>query len=426
MRSESLLAQMMELHPSEIDLSLDRAHRLLAAMGNPERLLPPVVHIAGTNGKGSTHAMLRAGIEGAGQKVHAYTSPHLVRFHERIRLSGEHISEAQLCDVLSSTLSANGDQPITFFEASTAAAFLAFSQMPADYLLLEVGLGGRLDVTNVVTAPRLTVITPVDLDHQDFLGETLAEIAAEKAGILKRGVPCVVASQHEDALDVIEEKAARLGAPLLVQGQHWHVWEEHGRLVFQDENGLLDLPLPALAGAHQIENAGTALAALRALGMGETAAQAAMENAEMPARMQRLIAAPVKAMFPKAEVWLDGGHNPAAAKALAATLRALPERPSIAVFAMSRQRDPEPFLAQLSSELHRVVAVPIAGDTPSVPTESLARAAIDAEIPATQATSLRAALQELAQEAPEARIVICGSLYLAGEFLAGIEADDLG
>jgi dihydrofolate synthase/folylpolyglutamate synthase len=246
------------------------------------------VHIAGTNGKGSTLAMIRAGREGAGLTVHAYTSPHLVRFHERIRLAGDLIEEDALSDILDRCLVANGPEAITYFEITTAAAFVAFAETPADMTLLEVGLGGRLDATNVVDTPRLTVITPVDMDHQQFLGDTLADIAAEKAGIIKRGVPVVVGRQQDEALEVIEARANRLGAPILAHGQHWHVWEERGRLVFQDETGLLDLPLPALPGAHQIENAGTALAALRALGHDETACEAAMRNATWPARMQRL------------------------------------------------------------------------------------------------------------------------------------------
>ena len=315
--SDVILERMMSLHPKIIDLTLDRVWRLLGALGNPQNDLPPVIHIAGTNGKGSTQAMFRAGLEGVGKSVHAYTSPHLARFHERIRLAGELISEEALTQVLDDCYAANDGANITYFEITTVAGLLAFARTPADYTLLEVGLGGRLDATNVIDKPALTVITPVSIDHQQFLGDTLPEIAAEKAGIIKRGVPCIVGPQEDGALDVIEARAERLGAPLMVYGQHWHVTEERGRLVYQDETGLLDLPLPNLIGAHQVQNAGIAIAGLRALGFGEDACEAAVTRAEWPARMQRLRNGPlVKAAGP-AELWLDGGHNAAAGIALA-------------------------------------------------------------------------------------------------------------
>ncbi|MGC1486667.1 MAG: Mur ligase family protein, partial [Albidovulum sp.] len=305
--SDVILARMMALHPKIIDLTLDRVHRLLAALDHPERKLPPVIHLAGTNGKGSTQAMIRAGLEAMGQTVHAYTSPHLARFHERIRLAGELISEDYLSEVLAECEAANGDIPITYFEITTCAALLAFARKHADWTLLEVGLGGRLDATNVMDDPRLTIITPVSVDHQQYLGETLPEIAGEKAGIIKRGVPCVVGPQTEAGLEVIEAKAARMGAPLLVHGQHWNVWEERGRLIFQDENGLLDLPLPNLPGPHQIDNAGAALAALRHLGADEAACEAAVSRAYWPARMQRLAHGPLIDAAGGCELWLDGG-----------------------------------------------------------------------------------------------------------------------
>ncbi|MFN7595226.1 MAG: bifunctional folylpolyglutamate synthase/dihydrofolate synthase, partial [Cereibacter sp.] len=302
---------MMTLHPKVIDLTLDRVHRLLSALDHPERRIPPVIHIAGTNGKGSTLAMIRAGLEAAGQPVHAYTSPHLARFHERIRLAGTLISEPALAALLDECVTANGNDPITFFEITTCAAFLAFARTPADWTLLEVGLGGRLDATNVVAAPRLTIITPVSLDHQQYLGETVAEIAGEKAGILKRRVPCIVGPQTEDGLAVIEARAARLGVPLLVHGQHWHISEDRGRMIYQDESGLVDLPLPTLPGPHQIQNAGAAIAALRHLGFDAAVCEAAVTQAVWPARMQRLRQGPLVAAAPRAELWLDGGHNPA-------------------------------------------------------------------------------------------------------------------
>ena len=280
--SDAILDRMMALHPKIIDLTLDRVWRLLAALGDPQRDLPPVIHIAGTNGKGSTQAMIRAGLEGAGRSVHAYTSPHLARFHERIRLAGELISEPALTAVLDECYAANGDENITYFEITTCAALLAFARTPADFTLLEVGLGGRLDATNVIEQPAVTVITPISIDHQQFLGDTLGKIAAEKAGIIKPGVPCVVGPQEDEALEVIEYTAARLGAPLLIHGQHWHVHQENGRLVYQDEIGLRDLSPPNLMGAHQIQNAGAALAVLRHLQMGDAAYEAAVTNAEWP------------------------------------------------------------------------------------------------------------------------------------------------
>ena len=281
--SDAILDQMMALHPKIIDLTLDRVWRLLAALDHPQFELPPVIHIAGTNGKGSTQAMIRAGLEGAGCSVHAYTSPHLARFHERIRLAGELISEPDLTVVLDECYAANGGEDITYFEITTCAALLAFARAKADYTLLEVGLGGRLDATNVVSNPAMTVITPVSIDHEQFLGDTLGKIAAEKAGIIKPGVPCVVGPQQDESLEVIEYTAARLGAPLLVYGQHWHVHEENGRLIYQDETGLRDLPLPNLLGAHQFQNAGAALAVLRHLDMGDDAYEAAVTKAEWPA-----------------------------------------------------------------------------------------------------------------------------------------------
>ena len=307
--SDVILDRMMALHPKIIDLTLDRVWRLLDRLGNPQNDLPPVIHIAGTNGKGSTQAMIRAGLEAAGKRVHAYTSPHLARFHERIRLAGELISEEYLTEVLDECYAANGDESITYFEITTVAAILAFARTPADYVLLEVGLGGRLDATNVVAKPALTIITPVSYDHPQFLGETVAEIAGEKAGIIKRLVPCVVARQQDEAMEVIEARAEGLFAPLIAEGQQWHVQEERGRTVYQDETGLLDLPAPSLMGAHQFQNAGVAIAALRHLGFDNAACEAAVTQATWPARMQKLKAGPLLDGAPDAEFWLDGGHN---------------------------------------------------------------------------------------------------------------------
>ena len=415
--SDIILQRMMALHPKIIDLTLDRVWRLLEALDNPQDRLPPAVHIAGTNGKGSTLAMIRAGLEGAGQRVHAYTSPHLARFHERIRLAGDLISEDQLARVLDRCEAANGDAPITYFEITTCAALLAFAETPADYTLLEVGLGGRLDATNVIGRPALTAITPVDMDHQQFLGDTLPAIAAEKAGILKRGVPCIVGRQHSAALEVIEDRAARLAAPVLAHGQHWQVAEGRGRLIYEDETGLLDLPLPSLPGPHQVDNAGMALAALRHLGMGQAACEAAMTGAVWPARMQKLTAGALADRLRPAELWLDGGHNPAAGAALAATLDGLPERPTHLVCGMLDTKDITGYMAPLARHAEGLTAISIPGEAATLPAETTARAAAQAGMTATTAPDLDSALQAIITERPGARILICGSLYLAGHVL---------
>ncbi len=415
--SDVLLERLLRLHPKVIDLSLDRMWRILAALGHPERRIAPAIHIAGTNGKGSTLAMIRAGLEAQGARVHAYTSPHLARFHERIRLSGELIAEPALAGLLEECAAANDGAPITFFEITTAAAFLAFARTPADHALIEVGLGGRLDATNVI-APRLTVITPVSIDHQQYLGETLPEIAGEKAGILKRGVPCVVGPQQEAALTVIEARAERLGAPLLVHGQHWHVWSERDRLVFQDERGLLDLPPPRLTGPHQIANAGAALAALRHLGAGEAACSAALDRTDWPARLQRLTRGPVPGAAPGAEILLDGGHNPAAGLALAAHLAALPARETHLVCGMLDTKDVAGFLRPLVPHAQSLTAVSIPGEAHTLSAAETAGIAARLGHDARVAETVGEAVARIAQQTSHPRILICGSLYLAGRILA--------
>lgn len=414
--SDAILARMMALHPKIIDLTLDRMWRLLAALDNPERRLPPVIHIAGTNGKGSTQAMIRAGLEAQGKRVHAYTSPHLARFHERIRLAGTLITEDALSEALDRCYVANSGENITYFEITTCAALLAFAETPADYTLLEVGLGGRLDATNVMD-PKLSIITPIDLDHQQFLGDTLSQIAAEKAGIIKRGVPCIVGPQHDDAMEVIEATAARLGAPLIAYGQHFHVSQERDRLIYQDENGLLDLPLPALPGPHQIQNAGAVLAALRYLGTTEDAAQAALTNASWPARMERLKSGALVDRAAPAELWLDGGHNPAAGKAIAATLATLPKRPTHLICGMLNTKDVGGFMTPLADHADSLTACSIPGEANTLPAETTAAAATSAGISASTADSLQTALDTITTKDPNARILICGSLYFAGHVM---------
>jgi dihydrofolate synthase / folylpolyglutamate synthase len=415
--SDTILERMMTLHPKVIDLTLDRMHRLLGALGHPERTIPPVIHIAGTNGKGSTQAMIRAGLEAAGDRVHAYTSPHLARFHERIRLAGDLISEPLLTALLDECIAANGPDSITFFEITTAAAFLAFTRMPADWTLLEVGLGGRLDATNVIDRPRLTIITPVSLDHQQYLGDTVAAIAGEKAGIIKRGVPVIVGPQTDDGLAVIEARAARMGAPVLVYGQHWHVTEDRNRLIFQDESGLLDLPLPNLPGPHQVENAGATIAALRVLGQDEMACEAAVTRAFWPARMQRLRQGPLVDSAPQVELWLDGGHNPAGGAAVAATLARMPKRPTYLICGMLNTKDVRGYMLPLAPHVTRLYAVSIPGEKNTLPAAETRDAAIHGGIDAVTAADVASALRTITETSPDARVLICGSLYLAGSVL---------
>lgn len=417
--SDAILARMMALHTKIIDLTLDRVWRLLDALGNPQNDLPPVIHIAGTNGKGSTQAMIRAGLEAAGHSVHAYTSPHLARFHERIRLAGTLITEEALTDLLDECYAANGGENITYFEITTCAAILAFARTSADYTLLEVGLGGRLDATNVIDTPALTIITPVSMDHEAYLGNTLAAIAGEKAGIIKRRVPVIVGPQDEAGLNVIEARANRLGAPILAYGQHWHASPEREGMIYQDETGLLDLPRPVLPGDHQIQNAGMALAALRHLGCDEMACEAAVTNAAWPARMQRLRTGPLAEMATAsgAELWLDGGHNPAAGIALASVLRSLPKRPTHMICGMLNTKDVRGYLAPLSGVADSLMALSIPNEAATLPAADTAQAARDVGMSASVAPDLKSALSSILDQTPEARVLICGSLYLAGTVL---------
>jgi dihydrofolate synthase/folylpolyglutamate synthase len=433
--SAKLLADMKLLHPLLIDLSLGRVERLLAKLGNPHHKLPPCVHVAGTNGKGSVTAYLKAMLEAAGARVHVYTSPHLVRFHERIELAGidgksAPIGEETLVDVLTRTQATNGNDDVTQFEITTAAAFLAFSEHPADVLLLEVGLGGRLDATNVVERPVLDIITPVSMDHAEKLGATLAKITGEKAGILRKGVTAVISQQEPEAEDVIRAEALRVGAPLVVWGEHFDAYEQRGRLVVQSEDQLLDLPLPALMGRHQIVNGGTAVAAalglreaLPHLALTERAIETGLTSARWPARMQRLDAGPLPSLLRTgSELWLDGGHNPAAGGALAQTLADLEERspkPLHLIVGMMGLKDSEGFLSAFRGLASHVVTVPIPGahEAPHTP-EALAEIARSVGLKADSADDVVAALKrtEAAGQSPK-RILICGSLYLAGHVL---------
>jgi len=332
-------------------------------------------------------------------------------------LAGELITETALTEVLDECYAANGGENITYFEITTCAALLAFSRTPADYTLLEVGLGGRLDATNVIADPAATVITPVDLDHQQFLGDTLAEIAGEKAGIIKRRVPCIVGPQQEAGLDVIEAVAARNMAPLSVYGQHWHATREAGRMVYQDDQGLLDLPLPNLPGLHQVQNAGGAIATLRALGFDAAACEGAVTGARWPARMQRLRSGPLVEAAGQAELWLDGGHNPAAGHALASVLSELPNVPTYLICGMLSTKDISGYLRPLARHVTALHAVSIPGEAATLPAETTAKAARDTGMDAFEATDVGTALAQIVEQAPQARVLICGSLYLAGNIL---------
>lgn len=427
---DSILARLLALHPKRIDLSLDRLQRLLTALGNPERKLPPVIHIAGTNGKGSTTAFLRAILEAAGLRAHAYTSPHLVNFNERFRLGaigeGKLVSDAELSAALEECEAANGGEPITVFEMTTAAGFLLFARNPADVLLLEVGLGGRLDATNVIGTPLVSIITPVSMDHIDFLGDTIEKIAFEKAGIIKAGAPVIVAAQNRDALAVIERQAARLKAPIKIAGENWTATEERGRLVYQDDNGLLDLPAPKLYGRHQFENAGLAIAALRSIPQFKippAAYEAGMSKADWPARLQRLAAGRLVDLTPPgSELWLDGGHNPDGGRAIAAALADLEERvsrPLVLIVGMIATKDLSGFLNNFAGLARRLIAVPVPSAEKGVPAETVAEAAKALDIPATSRGTLDEALDAVRKLDldPPPRILITGSLYLAGDVL---------
>jgi dihydrofolate synthase/folylpolyglutamate synthase len=420
--SDVILARLLELHPKVIDLSLVRMERILARLGSPQENLPPVIHIAGTNGKGSTLAFLRAVMEAAGLRVHAYTSPHLVKFHERIRLAGKLIDEERLSALLEECEYANQGAPITFFEITTAAALLAYSRQSADYLLLEVGLGGRLDATNVVARPRACCVTSIGLDHQQYLGETVERIATEKAGILKSGVPAVIGNMPPAARLAIEAVAARIGVPLAIAGQEWDCYAQNGRLVYQDQHGLLDLPLPALPGVHQLGNAGNAIGILRVIGDGRVADDhiaAGLRATEWPARLQRLRGGALSRELPEGcELWLDGGHNADAGEALARTLGAMPGKPLVLVWGMLNTKDSGAFIRPLAALAEEIITVTIPGEPNAQPAAELARSAHRLGARANVSENVWQAVRDASQKHPTARILICGSLYLAGQVLA--------
>ncbi len=422
-----VIARLSALHPVKIDLSLDRMHRVLERLGHPERKLPPVIHVAGTNGKGSTIAYLRAMLEAANLRVHTFTSPYLVRVNECFRLGGVLVGDDELCAALERCEQVNAGGPLTVFESKTAAAFCLFSDNPADVVLLEVGLGGRLDSTNVIEKPLASVITPVSMDHTEFLGNTLASIAGEKAGIVKRGVPVVCAEQADEAMAVIEAQAQRMHAPLFAAGQQWHVSIERGRLVYQDDRGLMDLAAPKLFGRHQFDNAGLAIATLRATDafrISHAAFEAGILGAEWPARMQRLSSGRLIELAPAgSEVWLDGGHNAEGGRVAAAALGDLEERVPrqlVIIAGMMGNKDARAFLANFAGQTRHIIAVAIPDTDNAMPPDRLADAARQLGMRVEIADGVEAALRSLANLAYEKppRILITGSLYLAGHVLA--------
>ncbi len=424
--TDAITQRFAPLHPRLVDLSLGRIERLLADLGHPQAKVPPVIHVAGTNGKGSTVAFMRAILEAAGKRVHVYTSPHLVRFNERIRLAGELVDDARLDAALDECERVNAGQSISVFEITTAAAFLLFSQTPADYLLLEVGLGGRFDATNVIAKPAASVIAPVSMDHPEFLGATVDKIAFEKAGILKAGVPAVIAAQPDEALRVIEREAIRLRAPRHLEGRDYFVRAENGRLVYEDEAGLLDLSKPRLPGRHQYGNAAAAIAALRIVApdLPARAFDAGLAQAQWPARLQRLRGGPLISRAPAgAEVWLDGAHNEAGGRVLAEAMADFEEaapRPLVMICGTLSAKDTAAFLAHFKGLAREVIAVPIPGEHAARPAEEVAAFAARAGLSARVAADVGAALDVFAaQDWPQPpRILIAGSLYLAGAVLA--------
>ncbi|MCP2679966.1 bifunctional folylpolyglutamate synthase/dihydrofolate synthase [Maricaulaceae bacterium NA33B04] len=421
---DSALKRLAQLHPKSIDLSLARIEALLDKLGRPQDRLPPTIHLAGTNGKGSTAAFLRAIAEAAGERVHVYTSPHLVHFNERIVLAGEVVDDARLKAAFDRVEATNGDAPISFFEATTAAAFLLFAENPAERLILETGLGGRLDATNVLDAPQCTVITPVSLDHQGFLGDTVKQIAGEKAGIIKPGAPLVLAPQRPEARSVIDAVAMQIGAPVLAWGEQFRAYPEHGRLTYEEDELLWDLPAPALLGPHQIVNAGVAIAAARLCGYGHDAVREGLKRARWPARMQRLKTGSLAyiANAKGAELWLDGGHNAAAGEVLASGLGQMAgagDRPLVLISAFSANKDAAAYFQYFTGLASRVIAITFAGGREGSQTaQAVAEAARRAEIPAQTSAGLTEALHDALEDYDQPRIVICGSLYLAGEVLA--------
>ncbi len=404
--------------PRKIDLGLDRILAVLSRLGDPHLRLPPVVHVAGTNGKGSTVAMVRAMLEAAGQRVHVYTSPHLVRLTERYVVAGQEIAPADLAAALARVAEAAGEAPLTEFEIMTAAAFVEFADTDADYTLLEVGLGGRLDATNVIR-PHLSVITPISLDHQAFLGESLAEIAGEKAGILRPEVPAIIGPQDPEVMAVILARAEALGTPLTLWGQDYQGYESMGRLVLETPDAVMDLPLPVLAGRHQIQNASVAAMTAHALEVCEPEIVIGLGQAQWPGRLQRLGAGPYTAAAAGAEVWLDGCHNASGSQATAeffAELNARDPRPLTVVMGMLANRSPRDLMAPFAGLARQVIHVPVPG-AECVSAKAMQDTGQALSLPVSSAQTVLDAIK-IASTQGTGRIAIVGSLYLVGAILA--------
>lgn len=421
-RTDAILKRLLSLHPKLIDLSLDRIERLLEKIGHPEERMPPVIHVAGTNGKGSTIAYLRAFLEASGKKVHVMTSPHLVRFNERIRLAGKLVSSRKLNQALEFCEEANGGDPITFFEITTAAAFKLFAEVKADYLLLETGMGGTYDASNVVKHPLGVIITPVDYDHQSFLGNTVAEIAVSKAGILKRGAKAVFGRQRDEGRDVLVRRAARLGITPLIMGEDFDGHPEDGRLVYHDEQGLLDLPPPALAGPHQFDNASLAIAAARhfELPVTETGIAQGLREVNWPARLQPVHGTLLQMLPEGSELWLDGGHNAHGAAALSLALKQMDAKrhlPMVLIMGLMNTRKPADFLAPFAGMTEKVFALTIPGEPNAHKAATIAAEGRAAGFDVTESKSILNALAAAAALGHPMRVVFAGSLYLAGHVL---------
>ena len=430
--ADAAIERLMTLHPKGYDLSLDRIARLLDRLGNPHERMPPVIHIAGTNGKGSAAAFARALIEASGRTCHVHTSPHLVNWHERFRLAAEGggrlVEDAVLAEAVERVAAANRGETITVFEILTAAMFVLFSEHPADAAIVEVGLGGRFDATNVIARPATSLIMPISLDHEAWLGDRVELIAAEKAGIVKPGCPVVVGAQeHDAARDVLIDTAERLSCPLLVYGQDFIAFEENGRLVYQDEDGLFDLPLPRLPGRHQYANAAAAIAAVKSAGfdIGHRAAERAMARVDWPGRMQKLTEGRLVGLAPEgAEIWIDGGHNPGAGAVVAEALANEEDRrplPLIMIAGMIDTKDQTGYFRNFAGMARHVFAVPVNDSDAGVPNDELAARAAAAGLSAEPVASVENALMLLRdgwdQGSEPPRILISGSLYLVGEVL---------
>ncbi len=414
-RAEDIIERLHSLYPKLIDLSLDRLERLLASLGHPERRLPPIIHVAGTNGKGSTCAFLRAIGEAAGLRVHVYTSPHLVHFNERIRLAGTLVTDDALAETLAEVERVNAGLPITVFEVLMAAAFLLFARVPADLCILEVGLGGRADATNVISAPAACAITSISMDHKEMLGDTLVKIAREKAGIMKPGAPVVTGLQSPDVLEALAAHAQATAAPLHARNHGWSITQTETGIAYTDDRGPLALPQPSLPGPHQIDNAGIAIASLRASGLPipDAAYATGLATAQWPARLQRLTGALAATLPADWDLWLDGGHNPGGGEALAAHARTWSDRPLHILVGMKQAKDSAEFLRPLIPHATTLWAVSEPHQHLALPVDAIIAASGNIARPGP---TIAGAITQL-PKSPAARVLICGSLYLAGEVL---------